>query len=53
MNDESIDLENYFAPGKLVNLTTRHDDKITGNVGSKFGLKIEKKKKNFGFLIIF
>jgi len=32
MNDESIDLENYFAPGKLVNLTTRHDDQITGNI---------------------
>ena len=32
MNDESIDLESYFAPGTDVTLTTRHDDHLTGIV---------------------
>ena len=36
MNEESIDLESYFAPGKHVTLTTRHDDHITGIVRTFF-----------------
>merc|ERR1712228_801911 len=32
MNDDLIDLESYFAAGKHVSLTTRHDDSISGTI---------------------